>query len=128
MKRIALIIAALFAAVQLWANPKIVFTEKSHDFGNIKEDKNVSYEFRFVNEGDEPLVILSATAECGCTRPKYPMQPIAAGKEGVISVTFHPAGYKGEFVKEVKVKTNDKKAKTIRLKISGVVIPTKTDK
>ncbi len=126
MKRIALIIVAMLAIIPAWAKPKIVFEENAHDFGNIKEDtKNVSYDFRFVNEGDEPLVIISATAECGCTRPKYPMQPIAAGQEGVISVTFKPQGYKGEFIKEVKVKTNDKKAKTIRLRISGVVIPTK---
>ncbi len=126
MKRTILTLIALLALLPVWAQPKIVFTEKSHDFGNIKEDGgNVSCEFRFVNEGDEPLVILSATAECGCTRPKYPMQPIAAGQEGVINVTFKPKGYKGEFVKEVKVKTNDKKAKTIRLKISGVVIPAK---
>lgn len=126
MKRSILTLIALLALLPVWAQPKIVFTEKSHDFGNIKEDaKNVSCEFRFVNEGDEPLVILSATAECGCTRPKYPMQPIAAGQGGVISVTFKPKGYKGEFVKEVKVKTNDKKAKTIRLRISGVVIPAK---
>lgn len=126
MKRIAFIITALLAVIPVWAKPIVVFEEKSHDFGNIKEDgENVSYDFRFVNTGDEPLVILSATAECGCTRPKYPMQPIAAGKEGVISVTFKPRGYKGEFIKEVKVKTNDKKAKTIRLRISGVVIPSK---
>ncbi|MDE7135186.1 MAG: DUF1573 domain-containing protein [Muribaculaceae bacterium] len=124
MKRILSIFAAMIVAVAAWANPKVDFAAKTHDFGTIKEaDGAVTCEFEFTNTGTSPLVVVSANAECGCTKPQYPMKPIKPGEKGKIKVTFLPAGYKGEFVKQVKVKTNDKKAKTIRLKISGVVIP-----
>ena len=57
------------------ANAKAIamFSEKNYDFGYIKEEKGaVSHEFEFENVGDEPLIIVSATASCGCTRPEYP--------------------------------------------------------
>lgn len=124
MKRLLCIFAAIMVAVGVWASPTVDFKAKSHDFGTIKEaDGSVTYEFEFTNTGTSPLVVVSANAECGCTKPQYPKKPIKPGEEGVIKVTFIPTGYKGEFVKQIKVKTNDKKSKTVKLKISGVVIP-----
>ena len=104
--------------------PVVVFEETTHDFGMIKEEGGpVSCIFTFINEGEAPLVIISASAQCGCTRPSFPQSPINPGKKGEIKVTFHPQGRPGEFIKEVKVKTNDKKHRTTKLKIMGVVIP-----
>lgn len=104
--------------------PSVRFEETSHDFGTIAEEGGpVSCVFPFVNEGDDPLVIISATAQCGCTKPSFPQKPVAPGKKGEIKVTYNPQGRPGEFIKEVKVKTNDKKNRTIKLKISGVVLP-----
>ena len=77
----------------------------------------------FVNDGDTPLVIISANATCGCTRPKYPTDPVKPGGKGVIKVTYLPKGRPGEFEKTVKVRTNSKKNKKVVLKISGVVVP-----
>ena len=106
------------------AKSHIKFTDKSHDFGAIREEGGVvSYEFEFVNDGDEPLVLLDAKAECGCTRPEIPLQPIAPGKKAKVRVSYNPDGRPGEFVKSVKVTTNDPKNKKLKLKISGNVIP-----
>jgi hypothetical protein len=106
--------------------PLISFTELSYDFGSIKEEGGpVSHTFNFTNDGDAPLVIVSAKASCGCTRPKYPLHPVKPGKASSVKVTYLPDGRPGEFVKEVKVTTNDKKHKVIKLKISGTVIPAK---
>ena len=106
------------------APASVVFAERSHDFGNIKEDGGpVSYEFVFTNEGETPLVIISATASCGCTMPRYPKAPVAPGKSEKIRVTYLPKGRPGEFAKTVKVRTNDPKNKRVTLKISGVVVP-----
>lgn len=102
--------------------PDITFREKSHDFGLIDEHGGpVSYEFMFENTGTEPLVIISATASCGCTRPTYPTAPIKPGKRGTIKVTFLPEGRPGEFNKTIKVRTNAKSAKKFTLKITGTV-------
>lgn len=103
---------------------QITFEAKTHDFGNIREAAGpVTTEFEFVNTGDAPLVIISAIATCGCTRPVYPHEPIKPGKKGKIKVTYNPAGRPGEFERTIKVRTNAKKHKKIVLRINGVVIP-----
>ncbi len=128
MKKLAIFLTMLvMAVVSVSAHdktPSVSFEETSHDFGTIAEEAGpVTCTFSFVNEGEAPLVIISATAQCGCTRPSFPQKPIAPGKKGEIKVTYNPQGRPGEFVKEVKVKTNDKKHRTTKLKISGVVLP-----
>ncbi len=103
--------------------PGIAFAESSYDFGNIDEaGGSVCHSFLFKTTGDEPLVIISATASCGCTRPEFPKNPIQPGEKGEIKVTFVPAGRPGEFSKDVKVRTNAK-GKRPTLKIKGVVVP-----
>ncbi|MGN0214162.1 MAG: DUF1573 domain-containing protein [Muribaculaceae bacterium] len=100
-----------------------LFTERIHDFGYIKEENGaVSHQFEFENVGDEPLIIVSAYASCGCTRPEFPTKPIKPGKKGKIKVTFSPIGRPGPFRKEVRVKTNGK-YKSYILHIEGSVIP-----
>ena len=99
------------------------FEVKSHDFGTIKEEKGpVSCTFEFTNTGDKPLLIIDATASCGCTRPEYPSKPIKPGKKGKIKVTYSPIGRPGAFKKTVKIKTNGRERTTV-LRIEGTVIP-----
>lgn len=99
------------------------FKETIHNFGNIREDGGkVTCEFEFENTGKTNLVIISANAECGCTTPIFPKNPIAPGKKGKITVTYNPLGRPGGFDKVVTVKTNGKPSK-VRLKIRGTVIP-----
>ncbi len=103
--------------------PMITFTEQTHDFGIIPQDKNfVTTEFEFTNTGNAPLVIYDTTAECGCTRPSYPKNPIAPGKSGKIKVNFIPKGYLGGFTKSVKVRSNASSKPKV-LKITGTVNP-----
>lgn len=109
---------------QTSGQPAISFTEQQHNFGFIPEKGGpVTHSFEFVNTGDAPLVIISATASCGCTRPTYPTEPIAPGKSGKIKVTYLPEGRPGEFDKTVKVRTNVKESKKISLRITGTVTP-----
>ncbi len=135
MKR--LIAAALAAGAMLLAGaakpaagakaePAIQFAEASHDFGTIAEEGgNVSHEFVFTNTGDAPLLIVNATASCGCTMPKFPKNPVAPGKTGKIKVTYNPKGRPGEFDKTVTVRTNVKQQKKVTVKIKGFVTPAK---
>lgn len=99
------------------------FTEYVYDFGDIKEaDGPVSHDFKFTNTGLGNLVILDATAECGCTRPDYPKNPIAPAKSGKVKVVYLPAGRPGPFDKQVTIRTNGD-PKKVRIKIKGNVIP-----
>lgn len=103
----------------------IKFEKMIYDFGNVREDGGpVSCEFEFENDGSGNLVIVSASAECGCTTPEFPKNPIAPGKKGKIKVSYAPVGRPGAFDKVVTVKTNGKQKK-VHLKIRGTVIPKK---
>ena len=97
-------------------------SETVWDFGTIKQKSPVSHEFTFTNTGDGNLVILDATAECGCTTPEYPKNPIAPGKSGKIKVTYNPVGRPGSFEKTVTIKTNGS-PKKVRVKSRGTVMP-----
>jgi hypothetical protein len=102
---------------------KATFSEYRYDFGNVKENGGlVSHEFVFTNTGDGNLLIVDATATCGCTRPEYSKQPIAPGKKGKVKVTYNPTGRPGPIDRTVTVKTNGS-PKKVRLKIVGNVIP-----
>lgn len=116
-------LAALAAAAASKGKAEALFKEKTYSFGEIPEKGGkVTHEFEFVNSGDSNLLIVDATAECGCTRPEYPQAPVAPGKKGVIKVTYNPLGRPGSFDKSVTVKTNGNPRK-IRLKIKGYVKP-----
>lgn len=103
---------------------RIEFKEVKHDFGTVNENGGpVTCEFAYTNTGTSPLLILNATASCGCTRPEYSKKPLQAGKSEKIKVTYLPKGRPGEFNKTITVRTNDKKNKKVTLKISGFVNP-----
>ena len=127
MKRFQVFIAAFaVCAVQTFAaQPLAAPLSPNHNFGNIAEKGGrVSCEFKVVNTGDKPLVFISATAACGCTKPKVPKQPVAPGDTAVVVVSYDPYGRPGEFNKTVTVKTNAKPSK-LKLRITGTVIPVK---
>lgn len=122
---LAIIAGTSVASAKEKDKASIKFEKSVYDFGNIREDGGpVSCEFEFVNDGTGNLVIVSATAECGCTKPEFPKNPIAPGKTGQIKVSYAPLGRPGAFDKVVTVKCNGK-PKKVHLKIRGTVIPKK---
>lgn len=128
MKRTILsLIICLVASLAVTAadNAQATFKTRFHDFGVIKEDGGpVSCTFEFTNTGNKPLIIVEATASCGCTRPEYTTKPIKPGKKGKIKVTYSPLGRPGAFRKTVKVKTNGSEPRTTLI-IEGTANPAK---
>lgn len=126
MKRLLFSFIGFLSIVCAMAQGKaeITFDATGHDFGNIRSTGGrVTATYHFTNSGSAPLVIVSVSnGGCGCTTPSYPKEPIAPGKSGVITIKFDPSGRRGEFNREVKVKTNASK-KRVSLKFSGVIIP-----
>jgi hypothetical protein len=86
--------------------PKIKFVEETHDFGNIKEGTQATYEFKFTNTGNAPLILEEVKASCGCTTPEWSKDPIAPGQTGKVIATFNSSGKPGTFVKTITVKYN----------------------
>lgn len=124
----AVVMAAMLpvaASAKSKGKAEIKFTESTYNFGTIAENKGtVSHEFEFTNVGSAPLIIVDATAECGCTTPEYPTAPIMPGKKGKIKVTYNPYGRPGGFTKGVTIRSNGKPRKA-RIYIKGVVNPNK---
>lgn len=114
--------AALIMALAASAQPKAHFISTTHDFGAFGEDSGpAATTFHLVNTGDQPLVITSARANCGCTTPHFSTAPIAPGDTTEISVAYNPEGRPGRFEKRVIVDTNTEPERTT-LTIKGVVI------
>lgn len=87
-----------------------------HDYGNIKQGDNGECEFKFINNGKEPLVITNCMGSCGCTVPQCPKEPILPGKSGVIKVKYDTQRV-GPIYKTVTINSNAKSGtQTISIK------------
>lgn len=84
----------------------ISFEKESYDFGKINQGEKVAYSYKFKNSGKSPLIILNATATCGCTVPEVPKEPIKPGAEGEIKVVFDSNGKSGLQDKVITVTSN----------------------
>ena len=102
--------------------PVIKFVEETHDFGNIKEGTQATYEFKFTNNGNAPLILETVQASCGCTTPEWTREPIAPGQTGKVIATYNSSGRPGPFTKTITVKYNGAvESNTIYLTIKGMV-------
>ncbi|MBL0063572.1 MAG: DUF1573 domain-containing protein [Bacteroidetes bacterium] len=84
------------------------FETEEHNFGTITQGESTTYEFKFSNTGNEPIIITKAEGSCGCTVPVYPKEPIMKGQTSVIKVTFNSAGKMGVQDKTVTLTSNAK--------------------
>ncbi|HEY4148193.1 MAG TPA: DUF1573 domain-containing protein [Chitinophagaceae bacterium] len=102
------------------ATDLIQFKEMVHDFGKIKQGVPVTYDFEFKNISNQPVVIESATASCGCTTPVKPEKPIAKGKSDVLKAGFNAAA-PSPFEKTIYVKVSGA-AQPMEIRIKGEVL------
>lgn len=121
MKKITFLLVALITVSAVYSQTKSLdFKETKFSFGKIKQNSPVTHEFSFKNVGVKPLVIESATAECGCTTPEYPKGVIAKGASNSLKVTYNAASM-GAFTKRVTVKLANV-TEPIILTIEGEVV------
>lgn len=80
--------------------------DTAYNFGSVAEGEKVEYSYRFKNTGTKPLVIVTATASCGCTVPQKPERPILPGETGFIKVVFDSKGRVGPAHKTITVTSN----------------------
>jgi len=99
----------------------IVFEEETIDYGKIPHNADGKREFKFVNNGNKPLVISNAQGSCGCTVPTFPKDPIAPGASAVIGVKYD-TNRVGVFTKTVTLTTNVSDTPKV-LTIKGEILP-----
>ena len=117
LSTLALCLLALAARAQ----GVLTFESTDYDFGKIPEGTMASHEFRFKNTGNQPIVIASAQASCGCTTPEWTKAPIMPGKSGMIKAVYNSAGRPGVFAKTVTVMSNATEGSKV-LSLKGSVL------
>ena len=96
MRFLFLLLSCVVAVLPLRAEEKkeykgahLKFEQTEYDFGEIpRRDNDKRCVFRFVNDGTEPLVILSAVTSCSCLRAEFSRKPIAVGESGEIKLVL----------------------------------------
>ncbi|NQD71804.1 DUF1573 domain-containing protein [Sphingobacterium shayense] len=92
------------------------FEKEAHDFGSIPQNQPASYDFKFSNNGDAPIIISEVKPSCGCSVAEFTKTPVKPGESGTITVTYNAAA-KGPFTKQFTVKSNTKTpVKTLTVK------------
>lgn len=119
--RIASTFVLCVLALAARAQGVITFENTDHDFGKVPEGTMATYEFRFKNTGNQPLVIANAQASCGCTTPEWTKAPVLPGKSGVIKAVYNSAGRPGVFAKTVTVMSNATESSKV-LSLKGTVL------
>lgn len=86
----------------------ISFEQTECDFGEVsRRGADKTCVFRFVNDGTEPLVILSATTTCSCLKTEFSRKPIAVGESGEIKLSLESKKVdKGVFRRIVQIRSN----------------------
>lgn len=88
-------------------NPKVIYQETVHDFGQVPQGEKLTYNFKVLNQGNIDLVIRKVNAACGCTAAVAEKAQIPPGEGTFIRVTFDTAGFVGDKTKTIRVYTND---------------------
>jgi len=102
------------------AQANFKFEAEEFNFGTIEQGESVTHEFKFVNTGNEPLIISNAEGSCGCTVPIFPKEPIMKNQSATIKVTFNSTGKFGIQDKTVTLTSNAKQNPMI-IHIKGTV-------
>ena len=93
--------------------------------GAIGEDDGPkSFVFTWRNTGDKPLVITRVKTTCGCAVPTCGKRPVKPGETDSVTVTYHPKGHPGSFVRKIFIFTQlAGNAPSATLELAGEVIP-----
>ena len=101
--------------------PRMSFDHSSYDFGDVqRRGGDLVKEFRFVNDGDKPLVIKKITKSCSCMTVTYSRKPVMPGDSAVIKIKYEPHKVEpGIFYKAVQIYSNESKQRVRVLTIQG---------
>ena len=111
-------------ALALKDSTTVQIIDSAYNFGKVTDGEKVEYSYRFKNTGSKPLVIVNASASCGCTVPQKPEKPIMPGEIGFIKIVFDSKGRVGSAHKTITVISNAN-PEFIPLILTGEVIAKK---
>ena len=134
MRNLKIFALSLFVAVSMtvWgadANqedekyPEITFERTTIDFGLFdRAHGDKTCWFVFTNTGNKELMILNATATCGCTEPEFPKTAILPGMKDSIKVTYKGSTRRVGVMKKTIALTTNCKVNSSYLYIMGEMV------
>lgn len=60
------------------------------DMGDLVPDQTVTKRVKLTNRGSKPLTVTNAVADCSCTTPSWPSEPIAPGASVETDISIKP--------------------------------------
>lgn len=102
------------------AQPEIKFEDKSLKFDKVEAGEILSFDFIFLNKGDQPLIISDIQVACDCTKPTWPREPVKPGAQDTIHVTFDTSGKIGWQDRILEIHSNSEKSPD-KVRFKGVV-------
>jgi hypothetical protein len=88
-----------------------------HDFGPVRQDQKLTFDFLVRNTGTEDLTLLRIATSCGCTAALPAERIVPPGGSTTLQVTLETRKYKGAIERSVSIASNDRKrVSTIRVK------------
>jgi mono/diheme cytochrome c family protein len=105
------------------APPKIRFEKTVHDFGELRSDEKVSFDWVYHNDGGSPLSIIRTRTSCGCTMSVAEEESVPPGGSGTIHIDFDPVGMSGSVRKVLAVTSDDPEQQISRLTIRARITP-----
>ncbi|MCX6356559.1 MAG: DUF1573 domain-containing protein [Candidatus Aureabacteria bacterium] len=103
--------------------PRISFSEKEYDFGEVIGVEKVEHLFKFKNTGKSDLSIDKVNTTCGCTAALASAKVIPPGGSGEISATFTVGNRQGPQTKHIYVVSNDPVEPKASLTLKGTITP-----
>ena len=99
----------------------MTFDTSTHNFGDVpRNGGDLIKEFRFVNDGDAPLVIKKITKSCSCMTVTYSRKPVMPRKSAVIKIKYEPHKVEpGIFLKAAQIYSNEPSSKVRIITIQG---------
>ena len=99
---------------------KIKFDKLNFDFGTIKVNDSVEFNFNFENKGNSILNVNKVKPSCNCTVPEWTKKSVEKNTGGIIKVKYS-SNYPKVFSESITVYYNGKNSPVI-LTISGEVV------
>lgn len=104
-----------------FSQARIKFADAKKNFGFVKKGEKINLTYEFTNEGNQPLIISEAKAECSCTSVSWTKEPVASQQKGNVIVVFDTGPTYDRQDRTVEVFSNDPKSPA-KIRFKGVVL------
>jgi len=102
--------------------PDIRFRKYTCYFRKIEPGKKLTFKFKFINKGNEPLIIKNLRASCGCIVSQLSKKIYLPKEKGEIKVEFDTKGRSGWQKEYIYLHTNDPASPLTVLQLQGDIL------